>query len=85
VLFNAEVTMSTGNTVGEFIVRVNGNDIAETGRKIKAPGNGDPGNVSIISLVTVTDADNLVIRFRRSGGAGTMTITGRTLMLVRVG
>jgi hypothetical protein len=85
VLFNAEVTMSTGNTVGEFIVRVNSTDITETSRKIKAPGNGDPGNVSIISLVNVTDADNLVIRFRRSSGSGTMTIMGRTLMLVRVG
>jgi len=85
VLFNAEVTMSTGNTVGEFVVRVNGNDITETSRKIKAPGNGDPGNVSIISLVNVTASDNLVIRFRRSTGSGTMTIMGRTLMLVRVG
>lgn len=85
VLFNAEITMSSGNTVGEFIVRVNGNDVAESSRRIKAPGNNDPGNVSIISLVNVTTAGNLTIRFRRSSGSGTMTVTGRTLMLVRVG
>ncbi len=85
VLFNAQFTMSTGQTIGEFAIHCESTIITESLRQVMAPANNAPGNVTIMSVLNVTGPSNAKIIFRRvEGSSGTCTVNGRTLILIRI-
>lgn len=85
VLFNAQFTMSTGQTIGEFAIHCQSTIITESLRQVMAPANNAPGNVTIMSVLSVTGPSNAKIIFRRvEGSSGSCTVNGRTLILIRI-
>lgn len=83
VLFNAQFSMTTGNTVGEFAINCQSTVFTESLRQVMAPSNNAPGNVSIMSVLNVTAPSVAKIVFRRVVG-GDCTVSGRTLILIRI-
>ncbi len=83
VLFNAQFTMTTGNTVGEFAIHCESTVMTESIRQVMAPSNNAPGNVSIMSVLNVTQPSTAKIVFKRVVG-GTCTVSGRTLIMIRI-
>ncbi len=83
VLFNAQFTMTTGNTIGEFGIHCESNVLTESLRQVMAPANNAPGNISIMSVLSVTSSSVAKIVFRRMVG-GDCSVSGRTFILIRI-
>lgn len=81
--FNCDMQVNNGNTVGEFSFLVDGSTVTGSIRKIK-PGTNSPGIASLMTVITVNNAGSVKVQFRRNAGNGTVTVGGRTLMLIRL-
>lgn len=81
--FNCDMEVNNGNTIGEFSFNVNGSTVSESIRRIK-PGTNSPGIATLITVVDVPSSGTLKVQFRRNSGSGTVTVGGRTLMVMKI-
>jgi hypothetical protein len=84
VEFSSQTTIATLAAVAEYVVLVNG--VAQTAslRSTTAAVAGQQSSIQLMASVSATAGQAIKVQFRRSAGAGNVTVTNRTLSLMRI-